>query len=270
MSLISKLSVVMTCACVIGLGAGCGALGQMAQGGADKPAEKKAELAADDTKTAEPAAEPAADVPEPMPNAELRTSLLKCNDTVKPMDVQSGRVGQYKFTEGMATSERTGFLDRKPVTMTNGCFLGEMKAGDCFSWTVDEKKYAALGNSNEWEVQCVYSDKPGDGVIKNKSEYPYTMDRLNPHYFMLMCNHDQGDGYECLEGSNSMRGGKWREKLKAQGKVQMGFCANKYAYQETTYEDKEYPKGRWVYCQYYNKKSNQSMAAFEFLQTTNN
>ena len=240
---------------------GCSSLMQMAQGaggtgGAGGEAEQKQDLS---------------NIPDPEPNAELRKSLLKCNSSVTPGDVLSGRVGEYKFTEGMNTDERTGFLDRKPIEMTDGCFLGEFKPGECAAWTVNEENYKALGNSNDWEVQCVYSDDPGAGVIKNKGEFPYTLDRMNPHYFMLMCNHDQDESYQCHEGSNSARGGKWREQLDAQGKVQLGFCApESLVYQETSYEDKDYPKGRWVYCQYYNKQSNESMAGFEFLQTVTN
>ena len=260
-------------ACSFTFASGCSSLNQMIQdANKGKETEQADANAAADTKAEEPAAaEAPAEIPPPEPNPELRASLLKCNSSVTPTDVQTGVVGKYKFTEGMATSERTGFIDKKPLEMTDGCFLGEMQPGACVSWTVNEEKYKALGNSNDWEVQCVYSDDPGAGVIKNPNEYPYSMESMKTYYFMLMCNHDQGDGYECAEGSNSMRGGKWREKLDAEGKLQMGFCApSGMLYQETAYEDKDFPGGRWVYCQYYNKQSNESMVGFEFLQTVRN
>lgn len=218
----------------------------------------------------EKAEEKVADVPDPEPNPELRENVLSCIDGFQPQDVQLGRVGKYKFTEGVSTKERTGFLDRQPLEMTNGCFLGVLQPEQCVAMTVDSKKYAELGNSNEWEVQCIYSDAPGEGAIKNKSMFSYSVDRLSPYYFMFMCGHDQGEGYECAEGSNSMRGIKWREKLEAEGKEQLGFCINRVAYQELSYKKDDFPKGRYLYCQYYNKQTKKSLFGYEFLLETNN
>lgn len=257
--------ILMSVACLSLMG--CGALNQLANPPKDGQSNATAKPNDQQAEVVQPEAAPEPEAPEPEPNPELRKTLLKCNAEVKPKDVQSGVVGPYKFTEGMKTEERTGFLERQPLEMSEGCFLGELSPSQCVSWTVDEKKYAALGNSNEWEVQCVYSDDPSAGVIRNKNEFPYKMETLNPYYFMLMCGHDQGDSYECMQGSNSIRGGKWRDKLKAQGKLQMGFCAPKSVmYQEVAYDYKKFPKGRWIYCQYFNKKTAQSMVGFEFKQ----
>ena len=245
---------------------GCATLGLTG----DPKKEQKAPTEDTGEKTEEKKEEAVADVPAPEPNPELRETVLSCIDGFAPQDVQIGRVGKYKFTEGVNTQERTGFLDKKPLEMTNGCFFGVLQAEQCVAFTVDSKKYAELGNSNDWDVQCIYSDAPGEGAVKNKSMYSYSVDRLSPYYFMLMCGHDQGDGYECAEGSNSMRGIKWREKLEKEGKEQLGFCINRVAYQELSYKKQDFPKGRYLYCQYYNTKSKKSLFGYEFLLETNN
>lgn len=205
--------------------------------------------------------------PAPEPNLELRAGL-GCIDGFLPTDVQKGTMREYDVKEGMNVSQRSGFMDRAPVEMTNGCFLGELKPSECFAFTVKSEKYAALGNSNDWEVQCVYSDDPGAGAIGNKDEYPYSVDRMPGKAMMLLCGHSEGDAYECDEGSNSARGGVWQKKLEATGKEQLGFCNNELTKQSVTYDTDQYPSGRWVYCQYYNKQSKKNLFGYEFLQTT--
>jgi len=210
--------------------------------------------------------EPAKVVPPPEPNLDLRAGL-QCIDGFKPMDVQRGVRREYDVKEGMSTDQRTGFMDRESVEMTNGCFLGELQPNTCFAFTANESKYAELGNSNDWAVQCVYSDDPGAGALENKGEYPYSVDSMPGKEMMLLCGHTEGDGYECAEGSNSSRSGEWDKKLDKEGKVQLGFCVNTKAYQELSYDKDDYPSGRWAYCQYYNSKTKKNMFGFEFRQT---
>jgi hypothetical protein len=212
----------------------------------------------------------AANVPDPEPNPELVDKMLSCIPDLKPQDVQYGKVAKYKFTQGMKTDERTGFLERESVEMTNGCYVGALEPEQCVSMTVDTAKFEGLGNSNKWEVQCVYADDPSAGMIKNKNMYPYALDRMKPNYYVLMCGHDQGEGYECAEGSNSKRGGIWRDKLKAAGKTQLGFCVNRKLYQETDYEDKDFPKGRYLYCQYFNSTSGKALFGWQQRLETSN
>ncbi|MCO4770067.1 MAG: hypothetical protein KDA24_08570 [Deltaproteobacteria bacterium] len=210
--------------------------------------------------------EPAKAAPPPEPNPELRAGL-ECIDGLTPMDVQRGVRREYDVKEGMSTDQRTGFMDREPVEMTNGCFLGELQPNTCFAFTVNEKKYTELGNSNDWSVQCVYSDDAGAGALENKGEYPYQVDSMPGKEMMLLCGHTEGDGYECAEGSNSARSGEWDKKLDKEGKIQLGFCINTKAYQELSYDKDDYPSGRWAYCQYYNSKTKKNMFGYEFLQT---
>ncbi len=204
--------------------------------------------------------------PAPEANLELRAAI-SCIDDLVPGDVTRGVMRDYDVKEGMKTSQRSGLMDREAVELSNTCFLGELQPRDCFALTVNEEKYTSLGNSNDWEVQCVYADDPSSGAIGNKSEYPYSVDRMPGKAMMLMCGNPDGDPYECAEGSNSARGGLWKEKMTAQGKVQLGFCAGEYAHQELpNYDHKDYPGGRWVHCQYYNNTSKKSMFGYDFLQ----
>jgi hypothetical protein len=232
----------------------------IAAGGLQGPFGKKGGGAAKEEAAKAPAA-------APEPNQDLR-ARLQCIDDFKPTDVQGGVVRDYDVTEGMSVSQRTGFLDRKPQEMTNGCFLGELQPPSCFAFTVDSEKYAALGNSNDWELQCVYSDDPAAGMITNKEEYPYSVDRMPGNQMMLLCGHGEGDAYECDGGSNSGRSGVWKEKLEKEGKEQLGFCVNEYVKQSVVYDTAAYPGGRWVYCQYYNKQSKKNLFGYEFLQKT--
>ena len=203
--------------------------------------------------------------PAPEANLELR-SAISCIDDLVPGDVQRGVMGDYDIKEGMKTSQRSGLLQREPVEPSNTCFLGELQPRECFAITVNEEKYKSLGNSNDWEVQCVYSDDAAAGALENKSEYPYNVDDMPGKAMMLMCGNPAGDEHECAEGSNSARSGLWKEKMVAEGKVQLGFCAGEYLYQELTYDHKAYPGGRWVHCEYYNNTSKKSMFGYDFLQ----
>ena len=45
---------------------------------------------------------------------------------------------------------------------------------------------------------------------------------------------------------------------------------DRVAYQELSYKKQDFPKGRYLYCQYYNTKSKKSLFGYEFLLETNN
>ena len=265
MSLFERANLVLLVAAVAVAGvSGCSSLAQMATGGGGS--ESSGGGGGDSSGAA------VAKGPEADPNPEIVDKMLSCIPDLKPQDVQYGKVTEYEFTEGMNTDTRKGFIEREPVEMTNGCYLGELEPTDCVSLTVDTEKYAELGNSNKWDVQCVYAHEPSAGVIGNRTAmYPIVMDRLKPQWMVLMCNNNVEGDYECAEGNNSKRGGIWRDKLKAEGKTQLGFCVNEnVAYQETPYEDTDYPGGRYLYCQYYNKTTKKSAVAWQHRVVANN
>ena len=125
---------------------------------------------------------------------------------------------------------------------------------------VDTKKYEALGNSNDWSMQCVKSANPGAGAVgdtEGKTEYSYSVDYITGKSMLLFCGNSEGIE-ECAEGSNSARSGKWKKKLTNKGKTMLSIHAN-----TSTLAPKQ---GEKLYCQYYNQTSGKSLFAFEYLR----
>jgi len=209
----------------------------------------------------EPAPTP---VPEPQPNPELRKGL-QCVD-FKPFDIQLGYREDYKVKIGMATETRGGFIKREKATLTDGCMLPTLKPSQCAQMLVDKAKFDALGNSNDWKVQCVHSDAPDQGVITNTDQFPAVVQPGPVDYkdMILLCGHDQDPSYACNPGSNSARGGEWQKVMDAKKAIQVSVCA----FADGGLPDKAFPKGRYVYCQYYNKTSGKSLIGFEYLRAS--
>ncbi len=190
------------------------------------------------------------------PNPELRQTLLQCTDA-KISQVEHGYVKDYNVTEGLSTTTYSGFIERENVSVTHGCFVGELESNQCAVMQVDTDAYEAMGNWNDWQMQCVYSDRPQAGAIESKDSYPYKADYIALKAMLYKCGHDQGDQYPCHEGNNSTRSGVYQKQY-LKDKTQLSVCAN------TAWDAPA--KGQYVYCQYYNKQSKKSLFGFEFLQ----
>lgn len=243
--------------------AGCADLTNALKAELTPSKEPAAETAAAASTPAEPTPAPeAAPIPDPQPNPELRKGL-QCVD-FKPFDIQLGYREDYKVKIGMATETRGGFIKREPAALTDGCMLPELKPSQCAQMLVDKKKFDALGNSNDWKVQCVHADAPDEGVIKNPDLFPYTVQPGPVDYkdMILLCGHDQDPSYACNPGSNSARGGEWQKVMDAKKAIQVSVCA----FPDGGLADKAFPKGRYLYCQYYNTKSGKSLIGFEYLR----
>ncbi len=190
------------------------------------------------------------------PNPELRNNLLKCDD-VNLKNVQIGNSTSYEVTEGLSKSNYTGFINRRPATVTNQCFIGVLDSDECATMEITEAelKQVTQGDRNSLKMQCIFSNEPSK--IANQ-EVPYRADNIPLNYMLLKCGHDQGNQYPCDEGSNSSRSGKYK-KQQLKGKTQLSVCATKYHLVKDG--------GQHIYCQYYNKKSKKSLFAFEFFQS---
>lgn len=190
------------------------------------------------------------------PNPSLRNDVLKCDD-VPLSNVQIGNNASYKVTEGLSSSNYTGFINRRPADVTNQCFVGVLQSDECVTMDVSEAQLNKVsGNtSNNLKMQCVYSDNPSEMAT---AEVPYKADNVSLKAMLLKCGHDQGDDYACDEGSNSTRAGIYK-KQHLKGKVQLSVCGTKYHQVQNG--------SRHIYCQYYNKKTKKSIFAFEFNQT---
>jgi hypothetical protein len=190
------------------------------------------------------------------PNPELRESILKCDD-VALKNVQIGNSTSYKVSEGLSSSNYTGFINRRSAQVSNQCFVGVLQSDECVTMEVSKAELDKITgkDSNNLKMQCVYSDDPSKMAT---AEVPYKADNVPLNYMLLKCGHDQGDQYACDEGSNSSRSGKYK-KGQLNGKVQLSVCGTKYH---------QVPEGgQHIYCQYYNKKSKKSIFGFEFNQT---
>lgn len=186
-------------------------------------------------------------------------SMTKCAD-FKPENIITGYVEDYTFQQGFTKEKRSGLVKRKTGKLTHGCILPSLQPQQMVYMEVDTQKYEAMGNSNDWTMQCIKSDNPGEGAVgesESKSEYPYKVNYLSGKDMLLYCGNSEGIE-ECGEGSNSSRSGQWDKKLDARGKTMLSVLAVKSTLAARG--------GEKLFCQYYNKKSRVSLFAFEYLR----
>ncbi|WP_421779636.1 hypothetical protein [Kiloniella litopenaei] len=189
-------------------------------------------------------------------------SMTKCA-ALKPENITIGTLGDYTFQQGFSNEKRSGLINRRAGALSNGCILPSLNSREIAYMEVDEKKLKALGSSNDWEMQCIKSGNPGAGVVgasEPKSEYSYTVNVLSGKDMMLHCGNSENVA-ECAEGSNSSRSSAWKKKLDASGKTMLSVLANTSTLAPA--------QGEKLYCQYYNKKSGNSLFAFEYLRLQN-
>ncbi|MFD2204954.1 hypothetical protein [Kiloniella antarctica] len=192
------------------------------------------------------------------PSKDL-TSLTKCTD-FQPENITIGTMGEYTFKQGFSNEKRSGLINRKTATLSNGCILPSLQSMQIAYMEVDTKAYEAMGSSNDWEIQCLKSAQPDEGIVgakEPKTEYPYHVKVLSGKDMMLHCGNSENIA-ECAEGSNSSRSSAWKKKLKNQGKTMLSVLANTSTLAPA--------QGEKLYCQYYNKKSTTSLFAFEYLR----
>ncbi len=212
------------------------------------------------------AASPDASVPvtgtslgEPAANLIAAT---KCAN-LKPTNIIIGNVGDYTFQEGFSVEERSGLINRKAGALSHDCILPSLESRQIAYMEVDTAAYEAMGNSNDWEMQCVRSADPAAGAVgqkESKTEYPYKVTYLSGKDMMLHCGNSEGID-ECAEGKNSHRSGAWDAKLKDRGTTMLSVHGNASTHAPAG--------GEKLYCQYYNKPSRMSLFAFEYMRTRN-
>jgi len=188
------------------------------------------------------------------------TSMTTCA-AVKPENIVTGYMGDYTFQDGFKKEKRSGLIKRKAGAPKNGCILPSLQSRQLAYMEVDTKAFEALGSSNDWSMQCVRSNKPGEGAISEsepRTESVYSVSTMTGKDMMLHCGNSEGVS-ECAEGSNSSRSGAWSKKLKAKGKTMLSISA---------FTSTLAPAGgEKLYCQYYNSKSRVSLFAFEYIRS---
>ncbi|MBB6521467.1 hypothetical protein G8768_08660 [Pseudoteredinibacter isoporae] len=194
--------------------------------------------------------------------AKNLTAMTTCSN-IKIENVMTGYQGDYTFQDGFKKEERSGFIQRKPGTVSGGCILPSLKSGQLAYMEVDTEAYESLGNSNDWTMQCLRSENPSAGALTEsepKTESIYSVSALSGKDMMLYCGNSEGIE-ECAEGSNSHRSGEWSKKLKKKGKTMLSVRA---------FTSTLAPKGgEKLYCQYYNKTHRVSLFALEYIRARN-
>ncbi|MEO9635824.1 hypothetical protein [Parasphingorhabdus sp.] len=186
------------------------------------------------------------------PSSSL-TSLTKCTGLALS-NVTVGNLGSYTFQQGFSKEKRTGFINRKPGKISGSCIAPSLQPQEILYFEVDEKKYKALNKGNDWTWQCVKSDNPSAGTTNywtwNSDQY------LGDSHMKLHCGNDQGVS-DCATGSNSSRASAYTADRKKRGKYGISFMARLNEHSNARTEK--------LYCQYYNKRSGQSLVGFEYL-----
>ncbi len=195
------------------------------------------------------------------PDANVR-ALTQCS-SLSVSNAMIGTLGDYTFQKGMSSEKRSGFLNRRSVSATDGCIMPSMAPREVLYMEVDTAAYEAMGNSNDWTMQCVKPDNLSEGAVNDlepKGEYPYRVNFLSGKDVMLHCGNSEGVS-ECATGSNSSRSGAWKKKLESRGKTMLSVLATTSTLAPSS--------GEKLYCQYYNAPSGKSLFAFQYLRTRN-
>ncbi|MBO9488808.1 hypothetical protein J7384_00345 [Endozoicomonas sp. G2_1] len=189
--------------------------------------------------------------------SENLTKFTKCAG-LDLSNVMVGEYGDYTFQQGFSTEERSGLVNRSKHQVSSDCILPSLKPLQVVYMEVDTEKYDDMGYN--WTMQCVRSDKPQEGVLKEaRSEYPVKVTYLAGKDIMLHCGHSEEHVEACAEGSNGSRSRAWDDVLDSRGKTMLTVLAK---------QSMLAPKGgEKLYCQYYNKKTKTSLFGFEYIRT---
>ncbi|MEL7190180.1 MAG: hypothetical protein AAGK17_11555 [Pseudomonadota bacterium] len=157
------------------------------------------------------------------------------------------RGGEYTFSQGLNTEKRTGLIDRKPVTATNGCLFPSMGVGDVLYVELDKGKYE--GDKYSYDLQCVSYD--GSQQLDRGTRPP--ADNYKGKDVMLHTGHSLGYT-PSASGTNSNRSRAYNEYLDGRGRSMLTF--NMPALHTDTGTD--------FFCQHFNKNTGKVALAFTF------
>ncbi|MEM9501634.1 MAG: hypothetical protein AAF941_07280 [Pseudomonadota bacterium] len=173
------------------------------------------------------------------------TSQLKCAN-VGLGNAFIGRDGNYTFSQGISTEERSGLLDRVNVQPTNGCFFPGLGVGDVLYVEFDKSKYKKY----DYKIQCVsYDGKeqldnvngPSVGNFGGKA---------------IMLHTGNSTGYEpTASGSNSDRSNAYKAYMDKRGRTFTTFNFS------ALHTDKA---GTDFFCQWFDKSNGKSALALTF------
>lgn len=154
------------------------------------------------------------------------------------------QAGDYTFSQGISTQERSGLLNRVAVS-PNGCTFPAMGVFDVLYVEVDKGAY----NRGSYDLQCVSFD--GKDQLSRAEKPPIN----NYKGKDVMLHTGNSTGYTpTASGSNSSRSGAYDKVLNARGKEMITF----------NMPGLHTDSGTDFYCQHYDKNTGQSVLAFTF------
>ncbi len=156
-----------------------------------------------------------------------------------------GKGGTYTFSQGISTQERSGIINRRNVSVTNGCMLPTMESGDILYVEVDKGDYSR----HNYDLQCVSYD--GKEQLNNTNAPPEN--NYGGKDVMLHTGHSLGYT-PTASGSNSNRGDAYQKYLDGRGRDMITFNM------PSLHTD----RGTDFFCQHFNKDTGKSSLAFAF------
>ncbi len=156
------------------------------------------------------------------------------------------RAGNYTFQQGISTQERSGLLDRRSVTPSNGCVFEGLGIGDVLYVEFDASKFQKY----DYKIQCVSYD----GSEQQDNTFGPKVGNYKGKDIMLHTGNSTG--YEpTASGSNSSRSGAYDKYMTERGRAFVTFNF------EALHTDKS---GTDFYCQWYNDSTGKSAIALTY------
>ena len=155
-----------------------------------------------------------------------------------------GRYGDYTFSQGLSTQKRSGIIDRRPVSATDGCVFEGLGVNDVLYVEFDASRF----KRGDYRIQCVSYD--GSEQLSNTNgPMPGNSGRA------VMLHTGNSLGYEpTASGSNSDRGRAYTNYLKGRGRAMATF----------SFPRDHNDKGTDFFCQWFNVDSGKSAIGMTF------
>lgn len=156
------------------------------------------------------------------------------------------RDGNYTFSQGISTQERSGLLDRRNVTPTSGCVFEGLGVGDVLYVEFDTNKY----KKHAYKIQCVSYD----GSEQLDNTHGPSVGNYGGKAIMLHTGNSTGYT-PTASGSNSDRSTAYSAYMDKRGRTFTTFNFG------ALHTDKS---GTDFYCQWFDKKTGKSAVALTF------
>lgn len=134
---------------------------------------------------------------------------LRCDPTIKVVDAEVGRVGQYEVQKGLQKEKLTALVDRRKVSPVDSCSFADLVPGQTVTMRYTGPEVGST------EVQCIDLANNNAPVEFPKSIYTVRVPNHAPHYLMPLCpSGTSADGFPCSKlETQSERGSEYRDTV---------------------------------------------------------